>query len=154
MTPITLKDYLGPYDDDRITREVRENGSRLIAIANVVLAAAEAEGVEIKVNPNTGNHIAGSGNGGVRPVDAMVGAKNSAHKRGHAIDIYDPERKLSGWVWVNKNRVELLGIRAVERPEYTPSWCHLADEPVASGVFAFVPYAGPAPAEMIPEQIA
>lgn len=154
MTPLSLKDYLGPYDDERITAEVRENAERLLAIINPTLATAEADGVELHIDPDTGTHIGGNGNGGVRPPDSPVGASRSAHKRGTAIDIYDPHRKLAAWAWVNKPRMELLGIKGIERPEWTPTWQHWQIEPVASGVFAFIPSASPPIAEPLPEQVA
>jgi len=154
MTPITLAQYLGPYDDDRITPEVRANAERLLAIINPVLAAAEADGVVLEIDPDTGSHIGGNGNGGVRPLNSPVGAAKSAHKRGTAVDLYDPERKLAAWAWANKARMELLGVRAIERPEWTPSWLHCQSEPVASGVFAFIPNSSPPIADPLPEQVA
>jgi hypothetical protein len=153
MTPLTLKDYLGPYDDPRITPEVRANAERLLAVVNPVLAAAEADGVELREDPDTGCYIVGNGNGGVRPPDSPVGAKNSAHKRGHAVDIYDPNRALAGWALRNVERLKLLGIRAVEDPRWTPVWAHLSDEPLASGNFVFIPSATPPLASALPEQL-
>jgi len=154
MIPLTLTQYLGHYDDDRITPEVRANAERLLAIVNTALTAAEADGVQLHVNPHTGNYIGGSGNGGVRPPDSPVGAAKSGHKRGTAIDPYDPHRGLAAWSWKNKARLELLGIRAMERPEWTPTWVHWQIEPVASGVFAFIPNSSPPLTDALPEQLA
>lgn len=151
MTPLTLQAYLGPYFG-QIAHQVETDGEILVEIANDALAAAEADGVEILVNPATGTHIAGSGNGGVRPPDSPVGASRSAHKRGRAIDIYDPSRGLARWSLSNLERLKLLGIRAVEDPRWTPSWCHWQDEPLASGNVVFIPNATPPLAEALPEQ--
>ena len=152
MNHLTLKDYLGPYDDDRITPEVRQNGERLVAIVNVVLAAAEADGVELHIDPDTRTHIGGNGNGGVRPLDSPVGAKHSAHKRGTGIDPYDPFRELARWSLRNIERLKLLGIRAMENPRWTPTWVHWQSTPLSSGNFVFIPNATPPLAEALPEQ--
>lgn len=154
MTPITLTQYLGPYDDDRITPEVRTNAERLVPIVNTVLTAMEADGVQLQTDSDTGCYIGGNGNGGVRPPGSSVGAAKSAHKRGTAIDLYDPERKLAAWAWANKPLLELLGIRGMERPEWTPTWLHLQTEQVASKVFAFIPNSSPPLVAALPEQLA
>jgi hypothetical protein len=153
MTLITMRAYLGPYDDARISEEVRENAVRLVAIANVALAAAEADGVEIQINPSTGTHIAGDGNGGVRPTDSPVGAPKSAHKRGAAVDIYDPDRELARWSLRNQERLKLLGIRSMENPRWAFSWCHWSIEILSSGNFVFIPSNTAPLADALPEQL-
>jgi len=152
MTPLTLQAYLGPYDNESITPQVRAAGGMLVSMVNDVLAVAEQDGVPLFIDPDTLSHIGGSGNGGVRPPNGLVGAKNSAHKRGRAVDIYDPNRELARWVLRNIDRLKTLGIEAVENPRWTPSWLHLQDEPLASGNFVFIPNATPPLAEALPEQ--
>ena len=149
MTPITLEQYLGSY---KVAHQVETDAEILLESVNAALQAAEADGVILEVNPNTGCYIAGNGNGGARLPDSPVGAARSAHKRGRAIDIYDPHRSLAGWSLRNQTVLGAIGILAVENPRWTPSWCHWQDEPLSSGNFVFIPSATPPLAEALPEQ--
>lgn len=143
---ITLAQYLGPYANHAdATSEKRGTAARLLDKVNAGLALAAADGVVLPINPHTGCHIAGSGNGGFRPllcVDAQghpIGADGSKHKEGHATDLHDPLRELAAWSLRNKDRLREIGIRCMENPQYTPTWCHWQDVDVRSGVFSFIP---------------
>lgn len=149
---ITLAQYLGPYaNHPDATREVKTNAEGMLDKVSDVLQAAQADGVALNVNPRTGSYVAGEGNGGLRPAASTVGAPQSKHKTGHAVDVYDPNRELASWVWANKDIVERAGLH-IERPEWTPSWVHFQDVAPASGVFAFVPNSSAPLASKLPEQ--
>lgn len=146
MNPITVIQYLGPYaDHPDASSEKRGTAARLLDKINAGLALAEADGVVLPINPHTGCHIAGNGNGGFRPqicVDAdgkPIGAGGSQHKDAHAGDIHDPLRELCAWSLRNKDRLRAIGIRCMENPQYTPTWCHWQDVDVHSGNFSFIP---------------
>jgi len=150
---ITLEQYAGPYlSHVDFTLERRSNAIDLLAAVNGVLAMAEADGVPALVNPVTGSRVAGSGNGGFRPQECPLGASQSAHKQGQAIDLYDPSRTLARWVLRNLERVRACGIRGMEDPRWTPTWCHLQTRTVASGRMIFIPNSSPPLASPLPEQ--
>lgn len=153
MGAITLEQYAGPYlGHVDLTLERRSAAIDLLAAVNGVLAMADAEGVDVMINPVTATRISGSGNGGFRPQSCPIGASQSAHKRGMAIDLYDPHRALARWVLRNLDRVRAAGVRGMENPQWTPSWCHLQTVTVGSGRFVFVPDSSPPLASPLPEQ--
>lgn len=156
MIPITLENYLGQYAaHPDITSEIRGNAARWLRKWNDGLLLAEVDGVRLHVNPLTGCYIGGSGNGGVRPQHIVdrngrpIGAGHSRHKDGRGGDTFDPERELAAWSIANKDRLLAVGIRAIEDPRWTPTWCHWQDADVPSGHFVFIPSAeAPLVAEM------
>ena len=147
---ISLEQYLGPYANDA-TPEINAAAMGLLSKVDEILLGAQSDGVPMPLNPHTGCAISGDGNGGFRGTASTVGADHSQHRKGHAVDIYDPKRELASWVWKNKEVVESQGLH-IERPEWTPTWVHFQDVPPASGVFAFIPNASPPLAEKLPEQ--
>lgn len=155
MNPITVIQYLGPYaDHPDASSEKRGTAARLLDKVNAGLALAEADGLVLPINPHTGCHIAGNGNGGFRPQACAIGAGGSQHKEAHAADIYDPLRELAAWSLRNKDRLRAIGIRCIENPQYTPTWCHWQDVDVRSGSFSFIPSRDAvALAPALPEQL-
>lgn len=158
-TVLTLAAYLGRYAAyaEFQQQAVLERAARSVEIFNAAIQLAEADGVEFKINPNTGTIVAGSGNGGVRPANCPVGAANSRHKIGKdelgpaALDLFDfPARDICRWSLANADRLKAVGVVAMERPQWTPSWCHWQTVPVRSGLFAFVPSSEPALVAALP----
>lgn len=139
---ITLEQYLGPYKDHPQMQStvLLANAEKIIAAMNQLCWFAEADGVELEDNPDTGNAIGGQGNGGARPHDATVGAPLSAHKTLTALDRYDLNRQLMRWALSSGwSRLAELGIY-IEHPQWTRSWLHGQITPPASHARVFVPY--------------
>lgn len=155
MTPITVEQYFGKYiDHPDATPERKALAAMLLEIVNEALAAYEADGGVLRVNPHTGCYIGGDGNGGFRPHECPIGAPGSQHKKSGAIDIYDPKRELAAWSVANESILRHLGIVGMEDPRWTPTWAHWQDVEVASGHFVFIPsrdkaLAGPVPGQVL-----
>lgn len=62
----------------------------------------------------------------------------SAHLRGEAVDIADPDGKLGDWLMINDRKVVEANLW-VEHPDYTRGWCHLQCVPPKSGKRFFIP---------------
>jgi len=62
----------------------------------------------------------------------------SQHLQGAAADIYDPKKKLWGWVQDNLDYVAWLGLY-MEDGDYTPNWVHFQLYPPRSGRRGFRP---------------
>lgn len=136
---ITYEDYLGPYEGNSdVTEEVEENALRLLDAVNNLLDRAEEDGVVLEINPKTKTYVSGTENGGFRPQSCPVGAPNSKHKKGLAVDVYDPEGELDEWCGRNVKVLEELGLY-LEASKYTPTWCHIQCEPPGSGRRFFIP---------------
>ena len=92
------------------------------------------------INMKTRNQISGDANGGFRPQDCKVGAPNSNHKQGLAVDIYDPVESLDNFVNDPKQAklIEGLGLY-FEHKDYTKGWCHVQIVPPKSGKRFFIP---------------
>ena len=154
MTPITLEQYAGPYlHSVDLTLERRSNAIDLLAAVNACLAMAEADGVEIHVNPATGCHVGGNGHGGFRDQACTIGAPLSSHKVGRAVDVYDPHRELASWSLRNMERLQAAGLNGMENPQWTPTWCHWQTTLARSGRFVFIPDGSRPLAAALPEQI-
>lgn len=136
---ITLEDYLGVYKDHPdVTDEVEKNALRLLDAVNELLMKAEDAGVVLEVNSKTRTYVSGEQNGGFRPQSCPVGAPNSKHKKGLAVDVYDPEGELDEWCGRNVKLLEELGLY-LEASKHTPTWCHIQCEPPGSGRRFFIP---------------
>ena len=99
MDDISLDDYFGPYatHPDAIPGKWAV-ADLLLDKVNALLKEAEEDGVYLEENPITRTLISGSGNGGFRPMDCKVGHPLSAHKGGHAVDIFDAYEQLDEWI--------------------------------------------------------
>ena len=137
MEDLTLDDYFGPYTTHPDAKPGKWSvADLLLEKVNALLLEAEEDGVEIELNPNTGNHISGSGNGGFRPMDCKVGHPLSAHKSARAVDIYDPYERLDDWL-TDETLVKYKLYR--ESPFETENWVHLQDTAPRSGKRTFMP---------------
>lgn len=141
---VTLGEYLGPYKAHAdVTPQIIANANDLLTRVNKVYALYVADGGELQTNPATGSVISGSGNGGLRPRDAKVGAPNSTHKDGQGIDTYDPKRSFASWCIEHFTTLAENGLH-MEDPRWTPTWVHLQSVPPRSGKTVYIPNASPA----------
>ncbi len=116
--------------------EQTKNATLLINRVGVMLSEAEKAGVKVPVNKRTKSIIAGDGNGGFRLESCQVGAKDSAHKQGMAVDLYDPFGDLDGWL----DDIKLFKFDLYrEAPGSTGTWCHLQTRKTKSGKRTFFP---------------
>lgn len=160
MTPLNLANLLGPYAAEPWTPAELASGDHTVRAWNALGWAAEADGIVLPINPATGCHIGGTGNGGARPKGSKVGAPGSRHQLLLALDWFDPQRALMRWVLsYGLDRAASLGMY-FEHPQWTRSWVH--GQIVAPGdglerwsIF-FVPYrdlvANPCTCAALPEQ--
>jgi hypothetical protein len=134
---ITIDDYFGRWNaHPDATVERRQNAERLLKKVNALLEAAVTGGVHLLINHDTGTHVSGQTLGGFRPQSCTIGAPNSAHKQGRAVDVYDPIGELDGWI--NDTVLEQFGLYR-EAPPATAGWCHLTDRAPGSGKRTFFP---------------
>lgn len=133
---ITVADVTGNYVSS-VTRDIEINMITLCDKVNKLLSYYVQE---------TGNPVersqygALSGpNAGLRPLASRVGAVNSSHKEGKALDMPDRTRKLSQWLLSsNHKHLEELGLY-MENPADTPTWVHLTTRRPPSGSRVFNP---------------
>lgn len=161
MKPLDLEALLGPYGAEPWTQAELASGERVVRAWNALGAAAEAEGVVLPINPATGTHVGGTGNGGARPKGSKVGAPGSKHQLLLALDFYDPQRALMTWILsYGLERAAALGMY-FENPQYTRSWVHgqivpPGDGQTRWGIF-FLPYsdmvANPPTCAALPTQL-
>jgi hypothetical protein len=141
MKIITIEQLLGPWRGEPWSPAELASGEHVCQAWNALGAAAESEGVILQVNPATGCHIGGSGNGGARPKGSKVGAPGSKHQLLLALDFFDPHRALMKWILSRGlEKVGALGMY-FEHPQWTVHWVHGQIVPPASGHRFFVPYA-------------
>ena len=141
----TLDNYVGPYKDSPDwTPECQANAQALIEACTGLQADLEAAGIHFHLNPATGTTVSGEGHGGFRDQSCPIGAKDSAHKQGQAVDRYDPENEIDEYLWKNfnadpeNNLLVKHGIY-IEAPQSTPHWSHWGIRKPASGHHIFNP---------------
>lgn len=135
---ITVRDLFGSYwTHPDATPERIEAADDMLSKVNALLLEAEAQAVySWAVNPSTGTAVSGTGNGGFRPHDCSVGAWNSAHKDGRAVDVYDPSNRLDAFL--TDELLARFGLYR-EAPHATIGWVHLTDRAPRSGNRTFEP---------------
>lgn len=62
---------------------------------------------------------------GYRPEFCLIGAKASAHRKGHAQDPKGDEQEFFRIICENAREFYVIGLRRVENPEYTNGWLHM-----------------------------
>lgn len=127
MTPITLLQYFGA---------IGGSAKNLLDQVNALLEGAEAAGVKLHVDPDTGCYVSGNGRGGFRLQDCPEGARLSSHKTAQGIDISDPKGALDAWI--TDAILEKHGLYR-EHPDYTIGWCHLTTRAPGSKRRSFIP---------------
>jgi len=141
---ITSSQYFGLYaDHPDATAERRYHATAMLDVVNDLLEVAAAGGCDLPENPDTGSQVSGQGHGGFRTQDCKVGAKDSQHRNGRAVDVYDPHRQLASWCLAHPQELEKRGLH-MEDPRWTPTWVHLQDVPPGSGKLVYIPSTAPA----------
>ena len=135
----TLADYVGPHSKSPDWTDGRKaNARRLMLSCANLQARMMADGIQFHINPATGTTISGQGNGGFREQNCPIGASDSAHKQGLAVDRYDPYNELDGWLMDNQDALVEFGIY-IEHPDSTPHWSHWSIRAPESNHHVFYP---------------
>ena len=136
---ITLNQYVGIHRDSPDWTPAREqNATRLLAACCALEVEMARGGVKFPDNPKTKSGVSGETFGGFRPQSCPIGAPNSRHKQGQAVDRYDPDGKIDAWCMAHQDRLAAHGIW-LEAPESTPGWSHWQSVGVPSGNRVFYP---------------
>lgn len=140
MNSLTAAAVIGPWGKSPdLTSEIHSNISdKLVPAVNKLLGMMAADGVVPRLNPVTATIVSGTTLGGFRPQNAGVGAPKSNHKRGLAVDLYDPDGALDAWCMKHQDKLAACGLY-LENPAATIHWCHLQCVPPGSGVRVFNP---------------
>lgn len=139
---ISLPDYFGAkFDHPECTEVMKDNARTLLGRVNAMLDEARDAGVyKDWIDPDTGTRISGSkggsGDGGFRLSTSTTGAAGSQHRKARAVDVYDPNNLLDGWV--NDVILARHGLYR-EHPRVTRAWCHLQSVAPKSGRRTFQP---------------
>jgi hypothetical protein len=121
------------------TVEIARNARRTLEVVNAVLAAMAADDVDL-----AGVHVAS----GWRPpgvnAETSNAAEHSKHLTAEACDLGDlPDRRLCSWALQNPQKLYDAGVRAIERPQWTPAWLHIQTIAPPSGHFIYIPSSAP-----------
>lgn len=134
---ISPNDVIGPWiKSPDLTAGRRKSIADLVPQVNALLALASAAGIPTYKHPATGNPVVGPKYGGFRPQSCPIGAPQSAHKVGMAVDIYDPSNALDEWI--TDDVLTQCGLYR-EAPRATDTWCHLTTRRPPSGKRTFIP---------------
>ena len=138
---ISRKDYLGTYAGcSDIAPAISVNIDRLLNKVNALMAYMQQDKVIVPLNMKTRSQISGELNGGFRPQDCAIGAPNSNHKQGLAVDLYDPLGKIDEWVTNPNNLKKIQALDLYfEDKSATDGWCHVQIVPPKSGRRFFLP---------------
>lgn len=134
---ITVADVIGLWDKSPdLTAARRKAIADLVPQVNALLALAVAAGIPTYKHSATGNPVVGPKYGGFRPQSCPIGAPQSAHKVGMAVDLYDPANALDDWI--TDEVLTQCGLYR-EAPRATDTWCHLSTRRPPSGKRTFIP---------------
>lgn len=121
---ITMKQYAGVHEHSPDWNAARQlNAANLLVACWQLEQLAIADGVVFPDNPKTGSGVSGDALGGFRPQSCSIGAANSAHKEGLAVDRYDPHNLIDAWCMANLDKLAACGIY-LEHPSKTDTWSH------------------------------
>jgi len=132
---ITIEQYFGHWiDSEDVTEKVMSNAQTLLNAVDRLMDLAKQDGIRFMINPHTNSCVSGSEYGGFRPQSCKIGASNSSHKSGLAVDLYDPLNEIDNWCMQHSDEGGLLeqcGIY-IEHPSCTikgykgasESWSH------------------------------
>ena len=136
---ITIYEYVGVHANSPDWNSDRQlNAQKLLDICALLETELIAAGIEFPINPKTNSGVSGETNGGFREQNCIVGAPNSSHKEGQAVDRYDPENKIDAYLMANQDLLVKYGIY-IESPDSTPSWSHWSTRAPGSGHHVFIP---------------
>lgn len=106
MSYIGILDFFGDQFE-LATDDGKEAARALLDKVNALLLDAEANGVDLTINPRTKTYVCGKDMGG------------------HSVDIYDPREDLDRWL--TDARLEAHGLYR-DAPGGTKGWCRLTDQ--------------------------
>lgn len=136
---ITYEQYVGQWaQSPDLTYERKANAVRMLYAVTDLMTEMIAAGIVFQINPKTKSQVSGETYGGFRPQDCPIGATNSSHKVGLAVDIYDPDNKIDDWCMKHQDRLQAHGIY-IEHPDSTPHWSHWTIRAPGSGHTVFYP---------------
>jgi hypothetical protein len=122
----TIDEYVGVHKDSPDwDDEKKHNASLLIDACSKLKEKLDLEDIRFQINPRTGCIISGETYGGFRPKSCPIGAENSSHKQGKAVDIYDPHGDIDTFLLENPELLVECGIY-IEHPAKTNGWSHWA----------------------------
>lgn len=132
-------EYFGKWMFNRdATPERVNNAENLCAAVNRLIERMESDGVKFPINPHTRTNVSGESFGGFRPQSCAIGAPNSAHKEGMAVDLYDPDNAIDDWLIAHADDLDQFGLW-FEHPDSTPYWSHWSIRKPRSGNRFFRP---------------
>ena len=121
---ITLNQYIGTHREcPDWTPEREQNALRLLSACCALEVEMARGGVAFPDNPYNHSGISGQTFGGFRPQACSIGATNSNHKEGRALDRYDPRGEIDAWCMAHQDRLAVHGIW-LEHPDATVGWSH------------------------------
>lgn len=136
---ITLMQYVGTHKESPDWSAQRQsNANRLLAACAALEVEMARGGVSFPDNPKTKSGVSGSTYGGFRPQNCPIGAPNSSHKEGMAVDRYDPGGKIDAWCMAHLDRLAVHCI-FIEHPSATDGWSHWTTRAPKSGNRVFYP---------------
>ena len=136
---ISLDEYVGHWKDSEDWDTERQMAAIFLLDKCTELEKEMiADGVVFPINPKTGSGVSGEVYGGFRPQSCPIGAPQSNHKAGRAVDLYDPYGHIDMWCMAHQPRLREHGI-FIEHPDSTPGWSHWQSVPPASGKTVFQP---------------
>ena len=132
---ITTEQYYGAwFKSEDLTGMRKANAIELLKRVNSLLAAYG----DVPINHSTHSQVSGELYGGFRPQACRIGATNSAHKEGSAVDVYDPHDKLDDWLTDNPEKLISFNLYR-EYPTATIGWTHLTTRAPPSAKRSFYP---------------
>lgn len=135
----TLADYVGGHSGSKGWDDsAKSNANRLIFACTKLQELMEDNGIVFHLNPATNTTISGQTYGGFRPQDCPIGAANSAHKTGEAVDRYDHDGAIDRWLVAHPDALVECGIY-IEAPASTVGWSHWSIRAPHSGKHIFQP---------------
>lgn len=135
----TIEQYVGIHKNSSDwTEDRQDNAACLITACSNLQHIMEAQGINFPINPKTGSEISGETYGGFRPQDCPIGASHSSHKEGLAVDRFDPNGEIDGWIMRHQDILVKTGIY-IESPDSTPGWSHWTIHAPSSGKHVFIP---------------
>lgn len=134
---IDLDAYFGEWMPFATAEHVA-NAMQLLERVTKLQGFMVGKGILFPTNPKTGTEISGSTYGGFRPQDCGIGAPNSAHKQGLAVDLFDPKGEIDLYLYNNQLLLDQYDIY-IEHPDSTPGWSHWSIKKPGSGKRIFYP---------------
>lgn len=136
---ITYEQYVGQWaQSPDLTYDRKANAVRMLYAVTDLMTEMIAAGIAFQINPKTKSQVSGETYGGFRPQDCPIGATNSSHKVGLAVDIYDPVNAIDAWCMEHQDRLQAHGIY-IEHPSETLHWSHWTIRRPGSGHTVFYP---------------